>query len=166
MKLLKKILFFTIFATTAQAQGMGEFKPYHKMDREAVQEEFERAIRVGDLDAVKVLLVLGAHPNGLDSASHGRPLSRAIRRMDSPIVEFLLEAGAEVHVCHVVSLKKSPFFIELSQEQDFIRIFELLREYDTEGNFDKTVAEGECRPSTTFSFMRYEYQRNYYTGEN
>ncbi len=147
MKLLKKILFSIIFVTTVQAQ----------VDRKALQVEFERAIRVGDLDAVKTFLVIGADPNGLDSASFGRPLSRAIRRMNSRIVEFLLQSGAKVDVCHIASLKKSPFFIELSQERDFIRIFELLRQYDTEGNFDKTPTEGECRAPTAFSLMGYEY---------
>ena len=164
MKLLKTTLFFIVLTTTTSAQMMGEVRPYYNMGQEAVQEEFERAIRVGDLDAVKVFLILGANPNGIDPSSFGRPLYRAIRRMDFRIVEFLLQAGAKVHACHIVLAGQTPHFFELSTEQDFIKISQLLRQYDTGENTDRAITKEECLPSTPFSLMG--RQEAPYTSEN
>ena len=103
------LLFFSIVLVPhTEAQVMGELMIYPNMSQAALQRELNFRIRIGDADGVKVLLILGANPNGMEKPAYREaitgneftptrtPLTQAIHKGWPKIVKLLLNAGARM----------------------------------------------------------------------
>lgn len=61
----------------------------------------ECAIRQGNNDALKVLLLAGADPNGCTEVGHCRHLHTSIRLSNSQAVKLLVDYGADLRICDI-----------------------------------------------------------------
>jgi ankyrin repeat protein len=64
-------------------------------DREALTAALRFACVSGNVDVVRLLLQMGADPNGRDELHNACPLSNAIRRGHADVVNVLLDEGAD-----------------------------------------------------------------------
>ncbi len=136
MELFKKMAFALLLATTltpySKGHILGELTLYENMSQAHLQEELNWAIRIGDEDGVKILLMLGADPNGLCFKNACKffdraPLALGLRYGNLKIVKLLLQEGADAHRRHITLDKQTP--LEWAEARDALQLIDLLKKH-------------------------------------